>query len=89
MNGIVGYRKWMLGLRMGDDATPVIIFVSTIPNQFIHREGEAPAELLRRAKLGRSLALQLFFTRLTQQTFISTFLTNSLAGRVRRVRPPL
>ncbi len=42
---------------------------STLSNQFITREGEAgeaPAEPLRR-QLGRSLALPLFFKRLTWQ----------------------
>ena len=40
-----------------------LLFTSTLPNQFITREGEAPAEPLRR-QLGRSLALPLFFKRL-------------------------
>ena len=39
------------------------MFTSTLPNQFIAREGEAPAEPMRR-QLGRSLALPLFFIRL-------------------------
>ena len=37
-------------------ATPVNMFTSTLSNQFITREGEAPAEPWRR-QLGRSLAL--------------------------------
>ncbi len=44
-------------------ATPENIFSSTLPNQFIARAGEAPAEPKRR-QLGRSLALPLFFKRL-------------------------
>jgi hypothetical protein len=38
------------------EATPLNMFPSTLPNPFLAREGEAPAEPLRR-KLGRSLAL--------------------------------
>ena len=37
-------------------ATPVNMFTSTLSNQFMTREGEAPAEPWRR-QLGRSLAL--------------------------------
>ena len=45
------------------EACPVNMSSSTLSNQFINREGEAPAEPGRR-QLGRSLALPLFFHRL-------------------------
>ncbi len=60
------FRAIASWLRTSVAPPPVNIFTSTFPNQFINREGEAPAEPLRR-QLGRSLALPLFFIRFSWQ----------------------
>ena len=49
------------------EATAVNIFPTSLPKQFIAREGEAPAEPLHRW-LGRSLALPKVFSVFATQT---------------------
>ncbi len=70
-------------------STPVNMFSSTLPNQFIDREGEAgeaPAEPLRR-QLGRSLALPLFFNRLTWQRCLQGVIPHRILARANLICP--
>ena len=60
-------------LLPGGRGHPLNMSLSTLPNPFITREGEAPAEPWRR-QLGRSLALPLFpYTIIQAISMITTF----------------
>ena len=69
------------GLREGAGG-PLSMFTSTLFNQVLTREGEAPAEPMRR-QLGRSLALPLLFARVNNpqphanSTLLSVMLSTS------------